>query len=578
MDSRGTSGVSAGASSPVQPPGRGILKKTKKQVTEAKTPSGRSVSAISADEVSASFPAPSRKATKPKGVHLHQRTITVKLGVTGIFTFIKNLLINRSTRAQEEVLKKVFNNLGQALGKDSSRLLVNDTNSFTATTGSVDHKIGALMVAAGLARMDSEAAESGIVKIQTIQPQNFCLQVHAMEVIVQLCDLDVDATGYLNWEKILEDGDSARALREAGVIGKDDKPVPDWYTSRQIAPMLEQVLKGRKKLKRQLQQLSSLRPGGNQWDLARTRIKELKEIAESRGMEDIVTALPRNTKNISRISQSDWENEVKKLRDISPLFAEKLEEVTPVYSQNFVASDRKEQEIQYHTPPSTEKLEAYLDQLKLNNTIVTLETVRKAETDSSEQGQLASFPLVPAFREAVRKEMSSQLRKQFELLKLSKSNPVSLQRLQQGLGRLKRHHPEYYRLCLDDSDRAKLIQNIEARIEAEKSIGKELRDYSKENSLDDFMKDVNTKLLGAKPANKGVPLHAPIMPLNIALELIKSYDAMVAVISMSHSDMTLDDMVNLTAERAMQEGIVLDTLAWGKGCTKVPLPRESDQE
>ena len=149
MDSRGTSGVSAGASSPAQPPGRGILKKNKKQVTEAKTPSGKSVSAISADEVFASFPAPSRKATKPKGVHLNQRTVTVKLGVTGIFTFIKNLLINRSTRTQEEVLKKVYTNLGQALGKGNSSFLVNGTSSFTATTGSVDHKVGALMVAAG---------------------------------------------------------------------------------------------------------------------------------------------------------------------------------------------------------------------------------------------------------------------------------------------------------------------------------------------------------------------------------------------------------------------------------------------
>ena len=285
-----------------------------------------------------------------------------------------------------------------------------------------------------MARMDSDATESGIVKIQIIQPQNFCLQVHAMEVIVQLCDLDVDATGHLNWEKILEDGDSARALREAGVIGKDDKPVPHWYASRQIAPMLEQVLKDRNKLKRRLQQLSSIWPGGNQWDLARTRIKELKEIAESRGVEDVVTALPRNTKNISRISQSEWKNEVKKLRDISPLFAEKLEEVTPAYSQNLVASDRKEQKIQYHTPPPTEKLEAYLDQQKLNNTTVTLETVRKAVTDSSEQGELASFPLVPAFREAVRKEMSSQLREHFKWLKLSENNPVFSPEVAAGAG------------------------------------------------------------------------------------------------------------------------------------------------
>ena len=150
--------------------------------------------------------------------------------------------------------------------------------------------------------------------------------------------------------------------------------------------------------------------------------------------------------------------------------------------------------------------------------------------------------------------------------------------MQQGLGRLKRHHPEYYRLCLDDSDRAKLIPGIEARIEAEKSIGKELRSYSEENSLDDFMGDVNSNLLAAKPVFKGVPLHAPIMPLEMALELVKSYDAIVAIISMLHNNMTLDDMVNLTAERAMQEGIVLDTYAWEEGCAKVPLHRESDQE
>ncbi|WP_281646368.1 hypothetical protein [Parendozoicomonas sp. Alg238-R29] len=539
------------------------------------TAKGLKVSVLPEDQVKAYLP---KERQAFSGIALQQRQVTDRPIKAGFFNRLISFIRGQPNAQQKAELWDTFQRLEKsftmATGNTTQSIEKSHSGGITVNRESEGAKACALMVSSGLAKVVEQNDERNTLTIVFLRPDNLNQQTRGMEALAQCCPVFVCESGSLDWGKMVKVDQSLPLgrLKHTGVLSESGQPISDWFKSSKVIADLEDLATIRAPLEGKLAKFSPPKDSENQWDLARRRMNELADIAFHEGLLDLVNLLRGKTKTVSLMGTQQWQEMVDQVNSYHPLFANKLSEVTPNYSESFTMGH----DVQYHQPPDHQQLKDFLKQHGLMQKAVTLKQV--AEIQASQEQAL--FPIQAAFTKAVEKNIWSELKGAFVALDLPEGKPIDLERVQQGMTKLRRINPDLYARCLDDSQRAGAIADAEARLERFATTKKEL---AKEHNLDkdpDLIRlmarelVVPDEIIPGAEGDSAPPKSVDKEIMNPAKELkiVKAYDMIVNYLQASKSGKaSMEDMQDQAITEALTNGVTLSMQNWQSGITKVPI-------
>ena len=545
--------------------------------TEGVTDKGQSVSVVPADQVTAYLPKGRISFGKVK---LLAREVYVHLPKSGFFhraySFLRNLPTNTHKVELWNTFLRLEKSLVTATENDAQSIVKSNSSGMTVGRDSEGAKVAALMVSAGLARLVSQDHEQNTLTIKFLRPQNLELQTQTMEMFAQHCPLCVNEKGALDWNQVVSEEREVflESLWQLGANPDERLPASDWYTNPQVIEDFE-VYELYLELEEKMAQLEPMKEGENQWDFARRRMGELVKVAADTGRLEISNFLINKTKNISIIGPQGWEDILEELEALHPLFAEKLQEATPDYSETLEVSPKKQK---FHTPPPHSQLKGFLRENKLHRETVALKTV----TDLANGDTEVPFPIEAAYRKAVEKETWVQMKKAFVALDLPEGRPIDLERMQQGLGKLYRYNSELCERCLDDTQRAAVVAEAEERMHHYNATKKELeREYRNNPELDHLLgkewvvpddpfegTPEEMESDDAPPISKDKDFMTP----QLVYRLVKSYDTIAGYLkTIPSGKASMEELQQMAMQDAFRQGIPLELPDWQEAITRLPL-------
>ena len=545
--------------------------------TEGVTDKGQSVSVVPADQVTAYLPKGRISFGKVK---LLAREVYVHLPKSGFFhraySFLRNLPTNTHKVELWNTFLRLEKSLVTATENDAQSIVKSNSSGMTVGRDSEGAKVAALMVSAGLARLVSQDHEQNTLTIKFLRPQNLELQTQTVEMLAQHCPLCVNEKGALDWNQVVSEEREVflESLWQLGANPDERLPASDWYTNPQVIEDFE-VYELYLELEEKMAQLEPMKEGENQWDFARRRMGELVKVAADTGRLEISNFLINKTKNISIIGPQGWEDILEELEALHPLFAEKLQEATPDYSETLEVSPKKQK---FHTPPPHSQLKGFLRENKLHRETVALKTV----TDLANGDTEVPFPIEAAYRKAVEKETWVQMKKAFVALDLPEGRPIDLERMQQGLGKLYRYNSELCERCLDDTQRAAVVAEAEERMHHYNATKKELeKEYRNNPELDHLLgkewvvpddpfegTPEEMESDDAPPISKDKDFMTP----QLVYRLVKSYDTIAGYLkTIPSGKASMEELQQMAMQDAFRQGIPLELPDWQEAITRLPL-------
>ena len=277
-------------------------------------------------------------------------------------------------------------------------------------------------------------------------------------------------------------------------------------------------------------------------------------------------------KNISLLSEQEWDEVIAALSEVDDRLGHSLQQVRP----EFDASIRKPELKTFHQAPSRQEMGTILKNGGLEGVRVLPESVDNAVHTLHRDYPDASVPqLKEAYPEAVKVHIEREMRMHFKAFSLARSRPITTKSIQSVLGGLRQTNPDYYERCIDDSKRPDLLKEAEALRAREKSMQTELSDEAQSQGLD-VRKPLKTLMneshtIKAEEGDLSNTVRDVYVDGAWLTDVVRSYDALARYLNTSEEPLSYRQICDLAIQDAMKEGIVLNVEDWRSGIGRVPL-------